>query len=802
MQNFLKKCVAVDIETNGLLAEVLDYSALPYKLNKDAVVWVISFTDVSTMKSTSLVREEITKENIDKVLKPYDYIITHNGLKFDLLFLKLMGLIDYKIGWLSESDMLNRREVKFIDTLLLSRLLNPDRHGGHSLEAWGKKIGEPKTNYRQKCIDAEIISARDPKGEEFRRYNEFMKPYCEQDTRVTSKVFISLLPEYTSHEGWRMPFKMESKLADLAIRREVFGFWFDKEFAIQCVEDLTKKIEDLKNKVNPLLPPRPANKSELFFYTPPKIQLLKDGEPSSHLKRFVKNIGGELIEYEDSGYYLKFEGNIFKIPYDKPIKTDLEADISNLDHVKETLIKQGWEPTEWRERDFVKDSKKQILPLNKRITAFQKWLKETVEDGKYKKHRLKIGFESFKTKTIEEFTNTILEKLKEDFPVILPTAPSIRVGASKELCPNLIKLGDKVGFAKDFAKYLTYRHRKSSIAGGDTDVLDLEDDMPKTGFLSIYRETDGRIPTPAIEVGASTGRYRHLGVCNVPRASSEYGAEIRRLFGCGDGYVQFGFDYNSLENRVQGGYVKKYPKGEELATMLLADKPNDLHTINANRLGITRDDAKTFGYATLYGASPKKLASILNVSVKKGRELYDSFWEAVTALKMLKEDLEKEWKRNGEKWIQGIDGRKILIRSPHSLLNFLFQSGGVICAKYTTVFLFEELEKKGYQIDCFEGKPDIAEMISYHDEMQIAVKRGIIKYETFDTEESAIEFKNKWSGKQLSSVKKGNNGWYIALPSIMSEVVENATKRTEQLLNLQFSLAFEYDVHKTWEGCH
>lgn len=326
--------------------------------------------------------------------------------------------------------------------------------------------------------------------------------------------------------------------------------------------------------------------------------------------------------------------------------------------------------------------------------------------------------------------------------------------------------------------------------------------MPNSGFLSMYREEDSRVPTPAIEIGAATNRYRHIGICNIARASSIYGKEMRSLFGCGEGFTQFGFDYASLENRVQGGYVMKYPQGQELAEMLLAEKPNDLHSVNARKLGISRSDAKSFGYAILYGASAKKLSNMLNVPLEKGKELYNNFWEAVPALKQLKDNLTKHWEANDKKWIQGIDGRKIMVRSPHSLLNFLFQSGGVISAKYTTIFLMQELELLGYNIDPFISQPSVCEMISYHDEAQLAVKNGIMKFETFNTKEEAENFKNNWQGEgQLSNIKEGSK-WYVTLPNPISLSLEKATKKTEDTLKLQFELAFEYDVHRNWYGCH
>ena len=804
MSNEDKRGIAktIDIETNNLLADMLDFSSFPYKLKPDAKLWCVVIRDIYTDEVFCAEKEEITKEWLQENLKGCKYLIHHNGIKFDLLCLKLFGVLDYTIGYLEQSDTLFGEDTKMVDTLIVSRLLNPDRFGGHSLKEWGLRTGLNKIDFRQLCINKGYIPKDSKKGSEFAKYVPEMLTYCIGDTDVTKNVFFALLQEMGDYKGWQQAIKMENKLADLAIRRESFGFWFDKELAVKCVEDLTQKMEELQNKVNPILPLKLMTKKDLNVFTPPNTQFLKSGKPSTHIIKFAERVGGRIVENQDEEYFIEYKSKTFQLPFNLPLETHTEADISNLDHVKMTLTDvYNWIPTEWGERDLTKDSKKQSISIEKRVKALERWYKDTME-GKYHKLRLQITFERFKVKNIEDLFETIKNKLDSDFPVRVPTAPKVRVGVEKDLCPNLIKLGEDVEFAKDFALFLTYKHRKSSIAGGEIEDMDFDLESPNTGFLSMYREEDGRIPCPAIEIGAASNRYRHIGVANIARASSVYGKEMRSLFGCGKGYIQLGFDYSSLENRVQGGYVRKYEGGEELAEMLLAEKPNDLHSVNAKKLGISRSDAKSFGYAILYGASVNKLSKMLGISMEKAKELYDGFWEAVPALKQLKEKATTFWEKTGKSYIQGIDGRKIFIRSPHSILNFLFQSGGVICAKYTTVFLMQELELLGYNIDPFIKTPDICEMISYHDEAQLAVKQGVIKFKMFDTKEETEYFKNNWQGDgQLSTVKEGSK-WYVALPSDVSLSIEKSTKKTEELLRLQFELSFEYDVHRNWYGCH
>lgn len=786
----LKIC-ALDIESNFLLADSLDYSSLPYKLNSEARLWVVVIRDLETDEVFVAENEAITKEWMQDSLSGYDIILSHNGIKFDLPSLMLFGVLDYTIGYLEETDTVFGNPIRFLDTLIFSRLINPDRLGGHSLHSWGERIGEHKIDYRQACIEAGYIEKTSPKGQEFRAFNPLMTPYCIQDTNVGGLIYFALVKEIGGYAEWRQSLKLEHKLADLAVRRETFGFWFDKELALDCLQDLTVKMEELTNRVNPHLPMKKLTLKATSDLTPPKIQRKATGEHSQAMIRFAENIGAVLTEesltYEDIEYPLPLELS--------PLKTEVQATISDLDTVKSHLMSLGWNPTEWKERDLTKNSKKQTIPYESRVKALDRWYKETLE-GKYTKDRLEAT--GLKEKDIYE---KLKAKLKDIKPVRVLTSPSVRVGIEKELCPNLIAMGERVSFAKDFVDYLTYRHRKSSIAGGDIEDMDFDSEAPNTGFLSMYREQDGRIPTPAIEIGASTHRYRHIGVANIPRATSIYGKEMRSMFGCGEGYVQLGFDFASLEARIQGHFCWDYTDGQQLAKTLLAEKPNDIHTLTGLRLGIPRGESKSINYAILYGCSVKKIQKMLACSLERATEIFEGFWESVPSLKELKEFLELSWIATYKKYIIGVDGRKINIRSQHSILNACFQSAGVIAAKYSLVFIMEELEKKGYCIDCFKGRPDIAEMISYHDEAQLAVKKDIIKYKLFDTEESAKEFTKNWEGEQLSAVSEGKT-WYVALPNDISTAIGNSINKAVKLLNLNVPLGYEWIVSRNWFGCH
>lgn len=792
------KRVVVDIESNDLLENMLDFSSLPYKLKSDAKLWCIVIRDIDTGDVVTLkssIGNTISKHDVKKALSGVSEVIAHNGIKFDFIAMQLFGVLDYEVGYLNRPDKLFGKEVKITDTLIRSRLFNPDRFGGHSLKAWGERLSEFKDDFREQSIVAGIIDKNSPKGEEFKHYSDIMVKYCEQDTLVTKLIHLELEKEFKSYVGWKKPEKLENKLADLAVRRESYGFSFNKELAVECIQDLTEKMETLAFNVNPKLPPKLMGKTAIKDFTPPVNQFKKDCSLSSNMIKFA-NKHGATIE----GGLFSYNGRLLELPLTEPIETHEKATIADLDHVKMHLIDLGWNPTEFKVRDLTKDHKKQSIPYGKRVKALDTWLNQTFDEGKYQKHRLK-ELEMGKDK--EVIRRKLLPKLSEDKPVRVPTSPCVRVGIEKELCPNLTKLGDKVDFAKDFTLYLTYKHRKSSIAGGDLEDMDFDDETPNSGFLSMYREVDGRIPTPAIEIGASTNRYRHIGVCNIARASSIYGKEMRSLFGCGKGMYQLGFDFSSLEARIQGHYILPFD-GEDLAEQLLASKPNDIHSVTSKKLGILRDQAKSVAYMLIYGGSASRAKTMLGITMQEAKALVDNYWEAVKPLSDLRDAVTRKWKERGSKYVVGLDGRKIMTRSQHSLLNALFQSGGVIDAKYTTVFLYQILEDQGLRCNPFTEKTiDMCGMIEYHDECQLAVNPKLIELKTFDTDEDYKEFLSTWTGEQLGSETTLRNGKIcIAMPNVVSKAITEAIKLAEIETRLKVPLGMEYVVANNWYNCH
>lgn len=234
------------------------------------------------------------------------------------------------------------------------------------------------------------------------------------------------------------------------------------------------------------------------------------------------------------------------------------------------------------------------------------------------------------------------------------------------------------------------------------------------------------IETFALTCGTNTARFRHRGVVNVPKAEENvfYGKEMRSLFIAPEGYTLVGCDASQLEARIEGHFSYRYDGGE-YAQFLLNE---DIHSFNAKSWGITRSEAKGPGYALAYQCGPSKIQDLLKCSEEQAKYIHKKYWEDRPALQALISDLEKsvlsrnqaEKKHNRvtliertKPWIRGIDGRKLYVRSVHSLKNTLIQNAGMVAMKHAFVLLGKWIE---------EGNLDARIAMVMHDEFQVIVK--------------------------------------------------------------------------------
>jgi DNA polymerase I-like protein with 3'-5' exonuclease and polymerase domains len=220
---------------------------------------------------------------------------------------------------------------------------------------------------------------------------------------------------------------------------------------------------------------------------------------------------------------------------------------------------------------------------------------------------------------------------------------------------------------------------------------------------------DGRVHGRVITNGAVTGRMTHMqpNMAQVPNSGSPYGHECRDLWIVEKGYKLVGIDASGLELRMLAHYMNDNVYTHEVVS-------GDIHTANQTAAGLqTRNQAKTFIYAFLYGAGSAKIGSIVGGSAKEGQKLIDSFLRNTPKLKALREKVARIYAKEG--WLPGLDGRKLLVRAEHSALNTLLQGAGAIVMKQAVVILHKKLRQSqiGFKI-----------VANVHDEWQIEVEES------------------------------------------------------------------------------
>lgn len=232
--------------------------------------------------------------------------------------------------------------------------------------------------------------------------------------------------------------------------------------------------------------------------------------------------------------------------------------------------------------------------------------------------------------------------------------------------------------AKTLARFFLLNKRIGMLAEGDNSWLKCVNS--KTKRIHAYYNT----------LGTVTGRTscRDPNLQQVPSVKSEYGKECRQLFNVPHGSLMLGADMSGLELRCLAHYMARYDDGAYAREVV----EGDIHTLNQQAAGLpTRDQAKTFCYAMLYGAGDAKIGSIVGGNSAEGRRLKEEFLRNIPALGRLRDAVTSA---SAKGYIKGLDGRHIAIRSPHAALNSLLQSAGAILCKQWALQINKRLHEE------------------------------------------------------------------------------------------------------------
>lgn len=250
-------------------------------------------------------------------LDTFDVLIAHNGIGYDF------PLLERLYGW--------KFKGKIVDTLLMSRLLNPKRMvpyncpnkgiGPHSIEAWGYRVGRGK-----------------PEHNDWENFSEDMLHRCTEDTEILELVYDELIAEAAGGK-WRNAFLLTFELFTHLQKQEEYGWLVDREHMDFCVRQLTKWIERIDRVIVPKLPLiveiEESKKEGQYGYI--KKPFLKSGA-------YSQSVCDWYARNNQSDRDFPVVGCFSRISF-RPTNLD-----SN-DETKRYLLESGWEPLEWNTND-------------------------------------------------------------------------------------------------------------------------------------------------------------------------------------------------------------------------------------------------------------------------------------------------------------------------------------------------------------------------------------------------------------------------------------------------------------------
>jgi DNA polymerase I len=246
------KRIVIDIETN------LAHSTI--------------FLAVTNNLDTGEISCHRSPESLKPLIEQNVNLIGHNVIAFDAYLLNRLWGTKIRLSQLT-------------DTLILSRLLNPEIEGGHSLDAWGSRLNCPKSSFTD--FDA--------------GWSQEMQDYCIQDTHVTAKLYHHLMAEKKKHQFSDQCVELEHKVQAIIAQQIRNGWPFDTPAALLLLSNLKTEQAAIEHKMQEVFEPtiiEMKTKTKTLPFNPGSRQQIADRLIKRGWKPKHKTEKGQIIVNE------------------------------------------------------------------------------------------------------------------------------------------------------------------------------------------------------------------------------------------------------------------------------------------------------------------------------------------------------------------------------------------------------------------------------------------------------------------------------------------------------------------------
>lgn len=264
------------------------------------IIWCVCLLSLETGEEFTFLNQSGFNDWIEKQDDPV--FVGHNAISYDIPVLN--RLWDTKINLYTQ----------VVDSLVLSYLYNPALEGGHSLEAYGRRLKLSKGDYS-----------------DWTRLTDEMVSYCRNDVRLTSKVYEALTKKMLRLGYSEFSAEIEHKIRVIIDRQKDNGCWFDLERGQDFSRYLRSEQSRLAEIVLKLFPPR-RTKIERY-----RFKRTKDGSPfiqyEKHRAKYAEVIRSEIDgeEVYDCYDFISFNLGSYK-------------------QRVERLLDLGWEPVSFTKK--------------------------------------------------------------------------------------------------------------------------------------------------------------------------------------------------------------------------------------------------------------------------------------------------------------------------------------------------------------------------------------------------------------------------------------------------------------------